>query len=144
MSTKNFFSHVVAILVAAGLFAAVSLTLAADETKKEEASPVYELRTYTCNPGKLPDLHKRFRDHTMRLFEKHGMKNIGYWVPTDKPETLIYIVEHKSRDAAKQSWKAFIDDPEWKEVYKESHKNGVLVKKVESVYMTPTDYSPIK
>src|SRR5579872_698221 len=106
---------------------ALPLSVSAAEPASDGETLVYELRTYTTNPGKLPDLHKRFRDHTMALFEKHGMKNVGYWVPTDKPDTLIYIVQHKSRPAADQSWKEFSSDPEWKKVYKESHKNGVLV-----------------
>jgi hypothetical protein len=112
---------------------------------KADDMMVYELRTYTAAPGKMPELQKRFRDHTMQLFEKHGMKNIGYWVPTDKPETLIYIVAHKSREAADKSWAAFQADPEWKAVYKESQKNGSLLKKLpERVYMNPTDFSPLK
>jgi NIPSNAP len=122
---------------------ALPTLVSADEPAKE-GELVYELRTYTCNPGKLPDLHKRFRDHTMRLFEKHGIKNVGYWVPVDKPDTLIYIVSHKSREAAAKSWKEFQADPEWQAAYKESHKNGALVKKVVRQYMTPTDYSPLK
>jgi hypothetical protein len=80
----------------------------------------------------------------MRLFEKHGMKNVGYWVPVDKPDTLVYIVAHKSRATAKQSWSDFLKDPEWQQAYKESHKNGPLVKQVKSQFLTATDYSPIK
>ena len=132
------------VLVLTMAVIAVPFAVSADEPVKEGDAPVYELRIYTCNPGKLPDLHKRFRDHTMRLFEKHGIKNIAYWVPLDKPDTLIYIVAHKSREAAEKSWKEFRDDPEWQAAYKESHKNGVLVKKVEHHYMTPTEYSPMK
>lgn len=123
---------------------ALPLSVRADEPATAGDTLVYELRIYTCNPGKLADLHKRFHDHTMRLFEKHGIKNIGYWVPADKPDTLIYLVAHKSREAAEKSWKEFRDDPEWQAAYKESHKNGVLVKKVEHHYMTPTEYSPLK
>ena len=111
---------------------------------KADDTMVYELRTYTAAPGKMPELQKRFRDHTTQLFEKHGMKNIGYWVPTDKPETLVYIVAHKSREAAKKSWAGFMADPEWRSVYKESQKNGSLTTKVERVYMNPTDFSPLK
>lgn len=106
---------------------------------------VFELRTYTTNEGKLEDLHARFRDHTMQLFEKHGMKNIGYWVPTDEEKssnTLIYIVEHESEEAAKASWAAFVADEDWKAAYKASIADGRLVNKVDSVYMVPTDYSP--
>jgi hypothetical protein len=131
------------VLVLTMAVIAVPFTVLADEPAKE-GELVYELRTYTCNPGKLPDLHKRFRDHTMRLFEKHGMKNIGYWVPVDKPDTLIYIIAHKSREAAAKSWKEFQADPEWQKARKESEINGGLVKKVERQYMTPAEYSPMK
>lgn len=108
---------------------------------------VFELRTYYTNEGKLPDLQARFRNHTTKLFEKHRMKNVGYWVPQDAPasaNTLIYIISHESRDAAKKSWDAFRNDPEWKEVAKASEANGKIVSKVESVYLDPTDYSQIK
>ena len=124
--------------------AAAPLAVRADETSQEGSTSVYELRTYTTFPGKLPDLHKRFRDHTMRLFEKHGMKNVGYWVPMDKPDTLVYIIAHKSREAADHSWKEFAADSEWKQVAKESERNGKIVKRVERHYMTPSDYSPLK
>ena len=109
--------------------------------------PVYELRTYTCEPGRLPNLLARFRDHTTKLFEKHGMKNIGYWVPADGPQhenTLIYILEHKSRDAAKASWDAFRADPAWVKVRTESEVSGKIVTKVDSVYMDATDFSKLK
>jgi hypothetical protein len=108
---------------------------------------VFELRTYHTFPGRLDALHKRFRDHTMKLFEKHGMTNIGYWVPQDSPareNTLIYVVSHASRDAAKASWAAFIADPEWKKVSEDSQKDGKIVEKLESVFMDAADYSPIQ
>jgi hypothetical protein len=111
------------------------------------AARVYELRTYTANEGKLDALHARFRNHTLRLFEKHGMKNVGYWSPADPPasqNTLVYVISHADRDAAKKSWDAFRNDPDWKKVQQESEANGRLVAKVESVYMQPTDYSPMK
>jgi hypothetical protein len=111
------------------------------------ANRVYELRTYYTHEGKLPDLQARFRNHTTKLFEKHGMKNVGYWVPQDAPasaNTLIYIISHESRDAAKKSWAAFVADPEWKKVRDASEANGKIVSKVESVYMDATDYSPMK
>ena len=106
---------------------------------------VYEMRTYTTNAGKLDALHARFRDHTTKLFEKHGIENIGYWVPTnedDSTNTLIYIIKHESRDAAKNSWGAFMQDTDWKKAYQDSIADGRLVSKVESVYMNATDYSP--
>ncbi|MCA9035623.1 MAG: NIPSNAP family protein [Planctomycetaceae bacterium] len=111
---------------------------------KTEASWLYELRTYTTPEGKLDALNARFREHTMRIFEKHGMKNIAYWNPTDKPNTLIYVIAHKDADAAKASWDAFRQDPEWKKVAEETQRDGKIVSKVESVYMTATDYSPMK
>ena len=115
-------------------------TVALTSTSQAE---VFELRTYTTNKGKLPNLNARFRDHTVRLFEKHGMQSIGYWTPTDKENTLVYVISHKSREAAKASWKAFGADPEWKKVAAESQQDGrILAKRPEAVYMISTDYSP--
>jgi hypothetical protein len=115
---------------------------------KPAAQRVFELRTYYTNDGKLADLHTRFRDHTCALLKKHGAELIGFWTPQDekdgKGSKLIYLVAFPSREAAKQTWKEFSEDPEWKRVYAESHKNGVLVKQVESVYLDPTDYSALK
>ncbi len=111
------------------------------------AGRVFELRTYTAPEGKLPNLQARFRDHTMRIFERHGMKNVGYWVPQDSPakdNTLIYLISHESRAAAKKSWAAFGADPEWQKVAKESQVDGKIVAGITSVYMDATDYSPIK
>jgi hypothetical protein len=109
---------------------------------------VFELRTYHLNEGKLDDLHKRFRDHTCSLLKKHGAELIGFWTPLDdkdgKGSKLIYLVAFPSREAAKTTWAAFQKDPVWQEVYKKSHENGVLVKKVESVFLEPTDYSETK
>src|SRR6185312_15964269 len=101
---------------------------------------VFELRTYTAAPGKMDALNTRFRDHTNRLFEKHGMTIIGFWMPTKQKEgeeKLIYILAYPSKEAADKSWKAFRDDPVWKKAKDESEKDGVLVKKVDSVYMNP-------
>ena len=110
------------------------------------SADVYELRTYTTNDGKLDHLNARFRDHTIKLFDKHGMKSVGYWVPTKKPQsenTLIYVLKHESRAAAKASWAAFLADPEWKKVAKESQVDGqILAKAPESVLMHAADYSP--
>lgn len=108
---------------------------------------VYEIRTYTCEPGKLPNLLARFRDHTIKLFEKHGITNVGYWVPTEGPtheNTLIYIVAHKNRDAAKASWDAFRKDPAWIAARDASEASGKIVAKVESVYMDATDFSKLQ
>ncbi|MEC8410616.1 MAG: NIPSNAP family protein [Planctomycetota bacterium] len=107
---------------------------------------VYELRIYTTNAGKLDNLNARFRNHTVQLFNKHGMESIGYWVPTDgekSKNTLIYVLKHESREAAKASWSAFIQDPEWKKVAKESQVDGpILAKAPEAVFMDAADYSP--
>lgn len=108
---------------------------------------VFELRTYTSPEGKLDDLVARFRNDTLRIFEKHGMENVGYWLPTDAPassNTLIYILAHDSRDAATKSWAAFRDDAEWKAVAERTQANGPIVSKVESVFLEATDFSPLK
>lgn len=119
----------------------------AEGAESEKSAPakdqlLYELRTYTAPEGKLDALNARFRNHTMRLFEKHGMKNIMYWTATEKPNTLIYVIAHKDEESAKASWAAFRDDPEWKQVAEETQRDGKIVEKVESVYMKSTDYSP--
>src|SRR4051812_5261510 len=108
---------------------------------------VFEMRTYTAADGKLDALHARFRDHTNKLFAKHGIEMIGYWVPTDgekSKNTLVYILAFPSREAATKAWKDFQGDTDWQKARAESEKDGKLVAKVESVFMTPTDYSPIK
>ncbi len=103
----------------------------------------YEMRVYYAAPGKLDDLNKRFRDHTLQLFEKHGIENIGYWVPIENSENkLIYVLRYPSRDAREKSWKEFFADTDWKVAAKASEANGKLVAKVESYFMQATDYSP--
>jgi hypothetical protein len=105
---------------------------------------VFEMRTYYCHPGRLEALNKRFRDHTNRLFVKHGMSLVGYWMPIDKPDVLVYVLAYPSRAAAGKSWAAFRTDPEWNTARTASEADGPIVQRVESVYMSPTDYSPIK
>lgn len=111
---------------------------------------VFELRTYTASPGKLDALNARFRDHTVALFKKHGMEIVGFWVPIDKDagagEKLVYILGHQSRAAAEASWNAFRADPEWVKVKADSEKaaGGSLTVKVESVFLSGVDYSPLK
>ncbi len=108
---------------------------------------VFELRVYTAQEGKLDDLHRRFREKTNSLFVKHGISLIAYWTPTDgerSGNTLIYVVGHPSREAAKANWKAFGEDPEWKAAYAASIERGKLVSKVESTFMKATDYSPVQ
>ncbi len=116
-------------------------------TGAEPAGKVFEIRTYHTFPGRLEALHKRFREHTMKMFEKHGMTNVGYWVPQDSPaheSTLIYVISHASREAAKANWAAFSADPEWKKISEASQVDGKIVERVESVFMDATDYSPLK
>ena len=109
---------------------------------------VYEMRTYTCNEGKLENLKTRFRDHTIEIFKRHGMESIGYWVPVDAEKsktTLVYIISHASLEQAKKNWAAFIADPEWKKVSADSEKDGkILAKPPESMFLTPTDFSKLK
>ena len=112
-----------------------------------EPTRVFELRTYITHEGKLEALQARFRNHTTRLFEKHGMTNIGYWVPQDAPQsgnTLIYILSHASRESAKQNWESFRADPEWQKVARESEVDGKIVSKIETTFLDATDYSPIR
>ena len=136
---------IAAVIVPARGFESKPAPAPADETKPQR---VFEMRTYYTNPGKMEDLHKRFRDHTCRIFKKHGMELIGFWRPQEakdgKGDKMTYILAFPSREAAKKAWADFGADPEWKKVYAESHKNGVIVAKVESVFMDPTDYSPIQ
>jgi hypothetical protein len=119
----------------------------AEPVAHAQGGRVFELRTYTAPDGKLADLHARFRNHTMRIFKKHGIENIIYFAPQDAPlsqNTLIYLVAHPSREAADQNWAAFGKDPEWQKVANESQVNGKIVAKVDRIFLTPTDYSPMK
>ena len=145
------FSHKpLAVVFATTVFVAGVFAVSAFQSwsvARAQSQRVFELRTYTAPDGKLQDLHKRFRDHTMRIFKKHGMENVGYWHPQDAPDsqnTLIYIISHASREAAKKSWADFSADPEWQKVSTESQVNGRIVSKVDSVFMDATDFSPIK
>ncbi len=110
------------------------------------ADRVFELRTYTTYDGKLAALKARFRDHTVAIFNRHGMTSIGYWVPDGEKSknTLIYIIAHPSMEEAKKHWDEFRNDPEWKKVSADSEKDGKIVSHVDSVYMTPADFSGIK
>jgi len=111
----------------------------------QTSNGVYELRVYHAAAGKLADLLTRFREHTIKLFDRHGMRSVAYWTPVDEPEksnTLIYILYHPSREAAAANWKSFQDDAEWKSVHDKSEVNGKLVDKVDSTYLTLTDFSP--
>src|SRR5690606_6674753 len=112
----------------------------------DDDSTVFELRIYTSPAGKLPELIARFENHTTKIFERHGMINVGYWVPVEEKDSnkIYYILKHKSRKAAKISWEAFGADPEWKKVHAESIVDGQIVEKVESIFMNSTEFSAIK
>ena len=120
---------------------AIALTLSV-AVWADNHGALYEMRIYTANEGKLDALHDRFRNHTMGIFEKHGMQNVAYWIPADQADTLIYIIAHKDGEAAKASWQAFVADPEWQKVYADSIADGRLVKNIDNTFMTKTDYSP--
>jgi hypothetical protein len=138
--------------IAIAAFLATGVLTAVAGEKQEPASPgkdrVFEIRTYYTLEGRLPALNKRFREHTCDLFKKHGMELIGFWTPIDekdgKNDKLVYILAYPSREAAAASWKAFQSDPEWIKARDASEKDGKIVKKVESVYLNPTEYSLIK
>ena len=141
MERRDFFKGAAGIALAFGAMEAV----AQDGGVGPET--VYELRIYHLNEGKLPLILNRFRTKETAIFARLGMHGVGYWTPTDEPlagRTLVYMLRHKSREAATESWKRFSVDSEWVAVKAESEKDGVLVKQVESVYLDPTDYSPIK
>jgi hypothetical protein len=145
-TSKRFLFVCVATVFGAG-FMLGSATQGIADAQAQSADRVFELRTYTAPEGKLPNLQARFRDHTMRIFENHGMTNIGYWTPQDEPNssnTLVYIISHDSREAATASWQGFRDDPEWQQVSRDSQADGRIVAGVVSVFLEPTDFSPIK
>jgi hypothetical protein len=140
MAKRSWGLLIVGLVLGAGL----QFALAAGA---EPAGKVFEIRTYHTFPGRLDALHKRFREHTLKMFEKHGMTNVGYWVPQDSPAsgtTLIYVISHASREAAKANWAAFGSDPVWKKISEASQVDGKIVERVESVFMDATDYSPIQ
>jgi len=129
------------------LLSAAAATAALSGAASAQSNRVFELRTYYALPGRLPNLLARFRDHTVKLFEKHGMTNVGYWVAADAPgseNTLIYVLAHASRDAAKKSWDAFRTDPAWLKARAESETDGKIVDKVEAVYLNPVDFSALR
>lgn len=136
-------------------FCLFSATVAFAQNPPPEAAPspslkpsgrLLELRTYYANPGKLEDIHKRFRDHTLQIFAKHGMTVVGFWGPVYKKDgsenRLVYMLSFKDRTERDAKWKEFQSDPEWQKVSKESEVNGKLVEKVESVFLYDTDYAP--
>jgi len=125
------------------LAATAVLGLASVAVAEQQDTRVFEMRTYYAAPDRLDDLQARFRDHTLQLFEKHGLTNIGYWTPIENSENkLIYVLAFPNAEAKAAAWKAFFADPEWKTVFKRTRANGPLVTKVESVQLFATDYSP--
>lgn len=145
MTYQKFYTALTGIILTATIMFTGYAGIESNETQSSvDNHKVFELRTYTTHDGKLDDLHARFANHTMELFEKHGMENIGYWTPMDKENTLTYIITHESREAAEASWEAFRNDPVWQEAYQASRADGPLVESIESVFMTSTDYSPLK
>ncbi len=150
--TKHF-GHRMAKLSAAAALLACGVLIGRQQSTpvhaqdSDSSGRVFELRVYHTYPGKLPDLMKRFREHTVDIFQRHGMTSIAYWTPTDEPlkdKTLYYVLAFPSREAAKKSWSEFVSDPEWKKVSTASEVNGKLVEKVDSTFLTPTDFSAIK
>ena len=141
-----FFSLITAI-GSSGCMVDNTISVSEEASAGPEGNQVFELRTYTAAEGKFDDLLARFRNHTLRIFEKHGMTNVGYWTPQDEPlsaNTLIYVLAHPSREKAAQSWRDFSSDPEWQSVAEESQRDGRLIAGLERVFLDPTDFSPMR
>jgi hypothetical protein len=139
-SVKRFVTSFALVLV-------TSMTTQSDEPKSAADARVFEMRTYYAHPGKMKALHARFRDHTCKLFAKHGMTLVGFWSPIDKEkseEVMVYILAYPSKEAADKAWAAFRADPEWIKAKAASERDGPLVKKADSVFLTATDYSKLK
>ncbi|HTU66941.1 MAG TPA: NIPSNAP family protein [Steroidobacteraceae bacterium] len=152
MSKHSWAFLVAGLVLGAGLtqLRAAEPAVAAAKATAPAAAParVFEIRTYHCFPGRLDALNKRFREHTMKMFEKHGMTNVAYWTFEDSPakeNTLIYVISHASREQAAKNWDEFRNDPEWKAIAAASEADGgKIVEKVDSVFVDATDYSPMK
>lgn len=133
--------------LALGLGATMLLPLLAPATARaQNADRVFEIRTYTATEGHLEDVVGRFRDGSMALLAEYGMEPIGYWTPQDpelKQNTLIYILAHPSREAAQENWQRFFRDPRWIEMREKSEANGPILEKVQSMFVDPTDFSPL-
>lgn len=147
----------IAAVVAVSLTSALALRLrAADEPASAQAAGAsssagrfFEMRTYHVADGKMEALHDRFRQHTNRLFKKHGIDMVGYWTVSAKPgegpkNTLVFILGYPSREEQPKRWQAFANDPDWVKAKNESERDGPLVSKVEQTFLAPTDYSPVK
>jgi hypothetical protein len=138
---------VLGALVTGFAASAIPARAAAAREAAAAADRIFEIRTYTVAPGQLPLLHKRFRDHTMKLFEKHGMTNVGYFTPVDSAlsqTTLVYVMAYPNREAARKAWADFSSDPDWKQVTAASDAEGLKVLRAQSMFVNPTDFSPMK
>jgi hypothetical protein len=125
------------------LLASFLLLICAAAFGQKTDTRYFELRIYYCHPGRLDALVQRFQNHTTRLFEKHGMENIGYWLPTKNDQNaLYYILAYPSKEAREKSWSGFMADPEWKEVAAKSEVSGPIVASVTSIFLTPSDVLP--
>lgn len=134
------------VLFAALALAAIVMPAAAQETVLDPRAAIYELRVYHANPGKLDTLNARFREHTLKLFEKHGMRNVAYWIEQPSEQSpdgkVIYVLAFPSREARDASWEAFVADPVWREVAANSELGGKLIARIDSTLMSMADYSP--
>lgn len=136
---------IVVLSFLAGAFAVATVTRA--QGGRAEADRVYELLVYHTLPGRLPALESNFRDHNMAYLKRHGIESVGYWTPQDSPaseSTLIFLVAHDSREAAEQHWSEFRSDPAWKKLAQASLASGEIIEKIDSTFLTPTDFSPMK
>lgn len=134
------------VLLASLASAAIVIPAAAQDTALDPRTALYELRVYHPHPGKLDALNARFREHTLALFEKHGMRNVAYWIEPPSEQSpdgkVIYVLAFPSREARDASWAAFVADPEWQAVAAASEAGGKLVARVDSTFMSLADYSP--
>ena len=134
-------------VVLGSAFALVAVAGRASPAKEKKMNRVFEMRTYYAAPGKMKALHARFRDHTCGLFKKHDIELVGFWSPIDAKEAeqkMVYVLAYPSKEAADKAWQAFRADPAWLKAKGDSEVGGKLVERLESVFLDPTDYSPLK
>ena len=143
MKLQNWAASLLSVALLTGTIVA-GVLVTAQNAQAQTATRVFEMRTYITHDGKLDDLQARFRNHTTKFFEKHGMTNVGYWVPRDQPNTLVYILAYPSKDAATKAWDGFRKDEGWIAARTASEANGPIVAKVISVFMDPTNFSGLK
>ena len=143
MKLQNWAASLLSVALLSGTIVA-GVLVTAQNAQAQTATRVFEMRTYITHDGKLDDLQARFRNHTTKFFEKHGMTNVGYWVPRDQPNTLVYILAYPSKDAATKAWDGFRKDEGWLAARTASEANGPIVAKVISVFMDPTNFSGLK